>query len=185
MSLNNNSSSSFWFFTGCSSYNLSQSAFSLEPIVPESIQITKSVNLETNDDPDKKDADTMGMKHRVSKAVYVAYGAITPQLASKTGFSEEDAEKIKAALRSLFEGDESSARPAGTMEVKAVVWCKHSSCCGQYSSARVHHAIGAAMNKENGFIDEAKVRAPLPGLQIDFLAPLEGDALQALIHPTT
>ena len=157
-----------------------QSAYSLEPIVPESIQITKSVNLETNEkNPDKKGEDTMGMKHRVSSAVYVAYGAITPQLASKTGFSEADAEKIKAALRSLFEGDASSARPEGSMEILSVVWCSHNSPCGQYSSAKVHRAIKAAVDKE-GKVAEDKIKEALPGLKLDLLGPLEGDELAAL-----
>ena len=48
-----------------------QSAFSIEPITPDSLQITKSVNLETEKNPDKKAADTMGMKHRVDKGIYV------------------------------------------------------------------------------------------------------------------
>lgn len=158
------------------------SAYSLEPIVPESIQITKSVNLETNEkDPNKKDGDTMGMKHRVSSAVYVAYGAITPQLAAKTGFSDEDAEKIKLALQSLFEGDASSARPEGSMDVIKVIWCKHPSPCGQYSSAHVHRAIKAAMDeKKDGSFDEEKIRNSLKGLSIDFLGALEGDALAGL-----
>nr|HPN31769.1 type I CRISPR-associated protein Cas7 [bacterium] len=82
-----------------------QSAFSVEPIVPESLQIIKSVNLETQKEPDKKAPDTMGMKHRVDKGIYVSFGSINTQLASKTGFSDEDAEKIKKALRSMFVND--------------------------------------------------------------------------------
>ena len=159
-----------------------QSAYSLEPIVPESIQITKSVNLETNEkNPDKKDGDTMGMKHRVSSAVYVAYGAISPQLASKTGFSADDAEKIKWALQSLFEGDASAARPEGSMEVLHVIWCKHSSPCGQYSSARVHRAIAAALDKnKDGTFDADAVKKALPDLEIEFLHALEGESLAKL-----
>ena len=161
-----------------------QSAYSLKPIVPESIQITKSVNLEPDPkhpDPDRKGGDTMGMKHRVSSAVYVAYGAISPQLASKTGFSADDAEKIKWALQSLFEGDASAARPEGSMEVLHVVWCKHSSPCGQYSSARVHRAIAAALDKnKDGTFNEKEVKEALPGLQIEFLHALEGEALEKL-----
>ena len=158
-----------------------QSAYSLKPIVPESIQITKSVNLETNDkNPDEKDSDTMGMKHRVSSAVYAAYGAITPQLASKTGFTEGDAEKIKVSLRSLFEGDASSARPEGSMEILSVVWCSHNSPCGQYSSAKVHRAIKASVEEGKGTVTEEKIKESLPGLKIEILGPLEGDELATL-----
>ncbi len=117
-----------------------QSAFSIEPISITSTQITKSVNGEGNSDI-KKSPDTMGMKHRVDSAIYVAYGAITPQLADKTGFSDDDAESIKAILPKLFEGDASSARPEGSMAVKTVFWWPHNSKAGQYSSAKVHGSL--------------------------------------------
>lgn len=116
-----------------------QSAFSIEPVSITSTQITKSVNSEG--DGTKKGSDTMGMKHRVDSAIYVAYGAMTPQLADKTGFSDTDAEVIKAVLPKLFEGDESSARPAGSMAVKKVIWWQHNSKSGQYSSAKVHGSL--------------------------------------------
>ncbi|WP_340122446.1 type I-C CRISPR-associated protein Cas7/Csd2 [Methylobacter svalbardensis] len=116
-----------------------QSAFSVEPVSITSTQITKSVNGEG--DGTKKGSDTMGMKHRVDSAIYVAYGAMTPQLADKTGFSDADADSIKAILPKLFEGDESSARPAGSMAVKKVIWWQHNSKAGQYSSANVHDLL--------------------------------------------
>lgn len=117
-----------------------QSAFSCEPVIIESIQITKSVNSETTADG-KKSSDTMGMKHRVNSAVYVTYGSISPQLAEKTGFSDADADAIKNALVSLFEGDESSARPSGSMQILKVVWFVHNNKSGQYSSAKVHRSV--------------------------------------------
>lgn len=116
-----------------------QSAFSHEPVSITSTQITKSVNSEG--DGTKKGSDTMGMKHRVDNAVYVAYGAMTPQLADKTGFSDEDAETIKVILPKLFEGDASSARPEGSMAVSKVIWWQHNSKAGQYSSANVHKSL--------------------------------------------
>jgi len=119
-----------------------QSAFSVEPVIIESVQITKSVNSETTEDG-RKSSDTMGMKHRVSKGVYVTYGSISPQLAEKTGFSKEDAEEIKKALATIFEGDESSARPGGSMQVVELVWFEHNSKSGQYSSAKVHRTVKA------------------------------------------
>jgi CRISPR-associated protein Csd2 len=116
-----------------------QSAFSLEPISITSTQITKSVSGEG--DGSKKSSDTMGMKHRVDAATYVTFGAMTPQLSEKTGFNNEDAEKIKAVLPKLFEGDASSARPEGSMAVEKVIWWQHNSKSGQYSSAKVHKTI--------------------------------------------
>lgn len=114
------------------------SAYSVLPISIDSMQITKSVNSETKE---KKSSDTMGMKHKVYSALYVVKGSINHQLAEKTGFSDEDAEKIKEALRTLFVNDSSSARPDGSMEVCRVYWWEHSCPMGQYSSAKVHRLI--------------------------------------------
>ena len=115
------------------------SAFSVEPISVTSTQITKSVSGEG--DGTKKSSDTMGMKHRVDYGVYVTYGAINPQLAERTGFSDEDANTIKSVLPKLFEGDASSARPEGSMEVLKVIWWEHPSKAGKYSSAKVHRSL--------------------------------------------
>jgi len=57
------------------------------------------------------------MKHRVDEGVYVFYGSMNPQLATKTGFSNDDAVAIKNILPKLFENDASSDRPEGSMEV--------------------------------------------------------------------
>jgi CRISPR-associated protein Csd2 len=81
------------------------------------------------------------MKHRVDKAVYVAFGGMTPQLAERTGFSNVDAEKIKQVLPKLFEGDASSARPEGSMVVEKLIWWEHNCKSGQYSSAKVHRSL--------------------------------------------
>jgi len=116
-----------------------QSAFSVDRVSITSMQITKSVSGEG--DGSKKSSDTMGMKHRVDEAVYVAFGGMTPQLAERTGFSDEDAEKIKNVLPRLFEGDASSARPEGSMAVEKIIWWKHNSKPGQYSSAKVHRTL--------------------------------------------
>lgn len=119
-----------------------QSAFSIHPVSVTSTQITKSVSGEG--DGSKKGSDTMGMKHRVDDAVYVVYGAMTPQLAERTGFSDADAQKIKEMLPKLFEGDASSARPEGSMAVSKVFWWQHNSKAGQYSSAKVHGSLSVS-----------------------------------------
>lgn len=113
-------------------------AFSVVPIDIQSIQITKSVNSVPGE---KKGPDTMGTKHRVPFGLYVFYGSINCQLAELTGFSEEDADRILWALRSLFVNDASSARPEGSMEVCKVYWWKHKNKNGQYSSAKVHRSL--------------------------------------------
>jgi CRISPR-associated protein Csd2 len=120
-------------------------ATSVSPIDITSMQITKSVNSEPGKD---KGSDTMGMKHRVDFGVYVFYGSINTQLADKTGFTNEDAEKIKHALVTLFENDTSAARPDGSMEVHKVYWWEHNSKLGQYSSAKVHRLLNIEHNEE-------------------------------------
>ena len=132
-----------------------QSAFSVERIDPESSQITKSTSLEG--DGEKRQSDQMGMKHRVDHGIYVFYGSMNPQLAERTRFSDGDAEVIKQVLPRLFENDESSARPAGSMEILKVIWWKHNCKAGQYSSAKVHRTLTV---NPGGSIDSV----PLNGL---------------------
>ncbi len=128
------------------------SAFSVAKVENRmtSLQITKSVSTQEGKEGDagKRASDTMGMKHRVDHGVYVFYGSMNPQLASKTGFSDEDAQAIKEALRTLFVNDASSARPEGSMAVHKVYWWEHNSKNGQYSSAKVHRLLTVKPNKE-------------------------------------
>lgn len=124
-----------------------QNAISISPVDIYSQQITKSVNLETNEkNPDHKGSDTIGMKHRVDYGVYVTFGSINCQLAEKTGFSDEDSERLLAALKTLFVNDESSARPSGSMKVEKVIWWKHNCRTGQYASADVHESLLVVSN---------------------------------------
>ena len=116
------------------------SAFSKDIVDITSIQITKSVNNESSNNA-KKSSDTMGMKHRIDFGVYLIKGSINVQLAEKTGFTEEDSEKIKEALRTIFINDCSSARPDGSMEIHKLYWWTHNNKIGQYSSAKVHNSV--------------------------------------------
>lgn len=121
-------------------------AFSIDPIEIESIQITKSVNSVT---ADSRSSDTMGMKHRVKFGIYKVKGSINCQLAEKTGFTDEDAEKIKEALATLFDNDSSSARPEGSMNVEKLFWFQHNCKVGQYSTVMVHRSVKAEKLCEN------------------------------------
>lgn len=113
-------------------------AESISPVEIESMQITKSVNSETQEG---KSSDTMGMKHYIKFGLYVVKGSINVQLAEKTGFTEEDAGVIKECLRTLFINDASAARPDGSMEVEKLFWWKHNCKDGQVSSSRVHDSV--------------------------------------------
>lgn len=122
-----------------------QTAVSVVPVDISSMQITKSVNSEPSE---KKSSDTMGMKHKIDFGMYLTYGSINHQLADKTGFSDEDAEAIKKILITLFENDASSARPEGSMEICKVIWWKHNSPLGQYSSAKVHRCLDVKLKSK-------------------------------------
>lgn len=114
-------------------------ATSIDKIDIDTIQITKSTN--GYDEGARKGHDTMGYRHYVRHAAYVFSGGIHPQLAEKTGFTDEDADKLQLAIMRMFDGDESKARPAGSMELARLYWWRHSSRSGQYSPAVVQRSV--------------------------------------------
>lgn len=141
-------------------------AFSVDPITIDSLQITKSVNSIPGD---KKSSDTMGTKHRVGFGLYTTCGSVNCQLAEKTGFTENDAELLKEALRTLFENDTSSARPDGSMEVLRMYWWRHNCKSGQYSSAKVHRLLHVEKKVDlpRDIQDYAITCDDLPGLAVE------------------
>ena len=114
-------------------------ATSVETLPVTAMQITRSTNSE--DKGNDRDSSTMGMKYFVDRATYVIKGSISPNLAETTGFSQEDTKLIKEALRTLFENDQSAARPDGSMTVRDVYWFEHSNKLGNVSSARVYKLL--------------------------------------------
>lgn len=147
-------------------------AVSCSPVDINSMQITKSVNSEPAEG--KKSSDTMGIKHFVEFGLYRVKGSINVQLAEKTGFSEEDAEKLKEALRTLFINDASAARPDGSMEVVSVYWWRHNNKIGQYSAAKVHDSLKIHLKESVSYpagVEDYEIwLEPLPGLEPLILA---------------
>lgn len=145
-------------------------AKSITPVEVISQQITKSVNSESLE---KKGSDTMGMKHRVNFGLYEIKGSINVQLAEKTGFTDEDAEKLKEALKTLFINDASSARPDGSMEVHSLYWWKHNCEIGQYSSAKVHRSLEIKLKNPEGIpnaVGDYDIQVnPLDGLEPEII----------------
>ena len=115
-------------------------AVSVSPIDTISMQITKSVNSKDKKEGGKA-SDTMGTKHRVSFGLYTIKGSVNVQLAEKTGFSQEDADLLKEALKTLFENDASSARPEGSMEVCRLYWWQHEEKTPSVSTAKIHRSV--------------------------------------------
>ena len=123
-----------------------QQAVSISPIDIVDMQITKSVNSEAG--KSGKSSDTMGMKHYVNFGLYVIRGSINCQLAEKTGFTDEDAKKLKEALCTLFENDASSARPEGSCEVCRVYWWEHAEKTPKETSAMIQRALHITPQKD-------------------------------------
>lgn len=146
-------------------------SLSCSPVDINSMQITKSVNSEPGE---KKSSDTMGSKHMVEFGLYVVKGSINVQLAENTGFSEEDAEKIKECLRTLFINDTSAARPDGSMEVVSVYWWKHNNKIGQYSAQKVHNTLSVKLKEgvavPGGIEDYDITVKELPDLKPEIIA---------------
>ena len=143
-------------------------AVSIDPVDAYSMQITKSVSGERKSESERG-SDTMGMKHFVRFGLYLIKGSINVQLAEKTGFTKEDAQVIKEALRTLFVNDASAARPDGSMEVVKLFWWQHNCKDGQYSSAKVHRSVKVTL-KDSDHIpssvdDYAITVEALPGLE--------------------
>lgn len=151
-------------------------ATSLAPVNIIDTQIVKSVNGDKPKGNSSKSSDTMGVKHMVDYGVYVFYGSITPQTAGVTGFSEEDVEKLKVAVHTLFENDATSARPSGSLAVKELFWFTHSSSLGDVSSKRVFDLL--TYDNVEGYIEKPDYESFNIRLDEDKLAEYEEKGLR-------
>ena len=141
---------------------------SVSPVQIEDMQITKSVNGESNDKG--RSSDTMGMKHFVRFGLYKIKGSINVQ---NIGVLLSEAGILKECLRTLFVNDASSARPEGSMEVVRLYWFHHNCKDGQYSSAKVHRSVQAELIASDAIpacAEDYKITLePLAGLEPEIL----------------
>lgn len=113
-------------------------ARSIDPIVQSEHAITRS--SVTN----KKDAEkerTMGRKFTVPYGLYRAHGFINPFLAEQTGFNANDLETFFSALENAFQFDQSAARPAGSMNPRALIVFEHESALGAAPSHKLFDRV--------------------------------------------
>lgn len=115
-------------------------AESIGPVTITRHQIVKSVNGEHKKDGSKA-PDRMGEKHRVEYGLYRANGRVNVLWGEKSNLTVEDVEKLKQALISLFENDESAARPAGSMNVYKVYWWEHGTKQPQNSAKKSYNTL--------------------------------------------
>ncbi len=113
-------------------------ARSIDPIVSSEHAITRS--SVTN----KKDIEkerTMGRKFTIPYGLYKAQGFVNPFLAKQTGFSDADLELLFQSLENAFQFDQSAARPAGSMNPRALLVFKHDSALGSAPSHKLFDAV--------------------------------------------
>lgn len=95
---------------------------SVSPINISTHGITKSTNMKESD---KRESGRMGEKSCVDFGLYVIDGCVNPYQAEKNRVTKEDVEKLKTALKTLFDVNYSAARPMGNMDVIHIYWWDH------------------------------------------------------------
>lgn len=121
-------------------------AQSLDPIVPLEISITR---MAVTNEKDLEKERTMGRKHIVPYALYRVHGFISANLAAKTGFSDEDLQKLWQALQMMFEYDRSAAR--GEMAARKLIVFKHDSILGSQPAHKLFERVTVErVNGESG-----------------------------------
>jgi len=125
-------------------------ARSIDPIVASEHAITRS-SVTNEKDIDKE--RTMGRKFTIPYGLYRAHGFINPFLAEQTGFSDDDLELLFTALENAFQFDQSAARPAGSMNPRALLVFKHES---QLGNAQSHQLFDAVTVKRKAGVEVAR-----------------------------
>lgn len=113
-------------------------ARSIDPIVSSEHAITRS--SVTN----KKDVEkerTMGRKFTIPYGLYKAQGFVNPFLAAQTGFNDDDLQLLFQSLENAFQFDQSAARPAGSMNPRALIVFKHDNQLGKAPSHKLFETV--------------------------------------------
>lgn len=115
---------------------------SIDRIVSAEHAVTRmAVTTEKEAEKQSGDNRTMGRKFTVPYALYRCHGFINPFLAEQTGFSDEDRELLFTALENAFQFDQSAARPAGSMNPRALLVFEHDSQLGNAPSHKLLEAV--------------------------------------------
>lgn len=133
-------------------------AKSIDPIIPLELSITRmAVTTEKEAEAQSGGNRTMGRKHIVPYGLYRAHGFISAKLAEKTGFSDDDLNKLWQALTLMFEHDRSAAR--GEMAARKLVVFKHADALGSapahvlFDRVKVERVSGEQDTPANSFAD--------------------------------
>lgn len=110
---------------------------SVDPVLPQEITITRQA-VTTESDKANKETE-MGKKNFIPYGLYRAEGYVSAMLAQKTGFSEDDLEKLWTAILQMFEHDHSAAR--GKMCMRKLFVFRHASLLGNAPSAELFDKV--------------------------------------------
>lgn len=131
-------------------------AQSRHSITPLEVSITRCVATAIADENKER---TMGNKHIVPYALYVAKGYVSPAFAERTGFTQDDLALLFKALLHMFEHDRSAAR--GEMVVRGLYDFEH---------VGTQHENNAEQNKREARLGCAPAHKLFEGIKVDLTA---------------
>lgn len=111
-------------------------AKSIDPIIPLEVSITR---MAVTNEKDLEKERTMGRKHIVPYGLYRVHGFISANLAAKTGFTDDDLNKLWTSLEMMFEHDHSAAR--GEMVARKLFVFKHKDALGNMPSHKLFERV--------------------------------------------
>ena len=124
-------------------------AQSLEPLQALPVTITRmAVTTEAEAEKQQGDNRTVGEKWIVPYGLYRTHGFISPHLARRSGFSEDDLTLFWQALINMFDHDRSAAR--GEMAARRLLVFRHDSSLGNAPAHALFDLVGTRKKIENG-----------------------------------
>ncbi|NGO37971.1 type I-C CRISPR-associated protein Cas7/Csd2 [Limisphaera ngatamarikiensis] len=138
---------------------------SFHPITPLEVSITRCAVTNAQEKKEVEEAEaqepgsgrnrTMGNKHIVPYALYVAKGYVSPAFAERTGFTQADLDLLWQALLHMFEHDRSAAR--GEMVVRGLYDFEH---------VGTQHPNNAEQNKREARLGCAHAHVLFEGIKV-------------------
>jgi len=114
-------------------------ARSVDRILPTEHGISRVAYTKEEKTKEARGGTELGRKHAIPYGLYVAHGYLNPFFADKTGFTLEDFELVRQALKNLFELDRSAAR--GTMAVRALAIFRHDCKLGNAQAQQLFESV--------------------------------------------
>lgn len=133
---------------------------SCDVITPLEITITRCAVTKPEDEKKER---TMGNKHIVPYALYVAKAFVSPVFAERTGFTEADLDVFFEALQHMFDHDQSAAR--AEMNVRGIYDFEH---------IGTQDARNAAQNAREAKLGCAHAWKLFDGVKIDLKKDADG-----------